>query len=57
MVEVGTPDQCSTCCSQSFDSITTRSISFEVASFHQGWKPGISSAGGVSHRIAKNTAF
>ena len=40
-----------------FDLITARSVSFEVARFHQGWKPGISSAGGVSHRIARNTAF
>ena len=30
---------------------------FEVEHFHEGLKPGISSAGGMSHRTAENTAF
>jgi hypothetical protein len=30
---------------------------FEVEHFHEGWKPGISSAGGMSHRTAENTTF
>jgi hypothetical protein len=32
-------------------------VCFEVARVSQGWKPGTSSAGGVSHRIAEDMAF
>jgi hypothetical protein len=38
-------------------TFSTRRVSFEVAHFGQGWKPGTSSAGGVSHRTAKNNAM